>query len=94
MISYPAIFHKEDSHFWVEFPDFDYCVTQGESLQEAKQMAKDALTAVLKSMDSRNIPIPKASALQGDNIFYIEPELNTLFTVLPTPTEVLAGDFV
>ena len=41
---YPAIFHiAEEGGFWVTFPDFPECMTQGDDMQEAYEMAVDAL---------------------------------------------------
>ena len=40
---YPSKFHKEDNCYWVEFPDLPGCFTQGETLEEAFRMAKEAL---------------------------------------------------
>ena len=30
---YPAIFHLEEDSYWVEFPDFDRCFSDGETLE-------------------------------------------------------------
>ena len=41
---YPALFHKaEEGGFWITFPDFPECMTQGENMQNAYEMAWDAL---------------------------------------------------
>lgn len=43
-IVYPAIFHKtEEGGFWVEFPDLPECLTEGNTVEEALNMAGDAL---------------------------------------------------
>ncbi len=42
-LSYPAVFHKEDEGYWVEFPDLKGCLTEGESFDDALFMASDAL---------------------------------------------------
>ena len=58
-IYYPAVFHEEDGAYWVEFPDLPGCLTQGESEQEALDMAKDALGLYLdENLD--NIKAPSA----------------------------------
>lgn len=44
---YPAIFHKDEQGYWVEFPDLPGCNTQGETLEEAFKMAKEALALYL-----------------------------------------------
>ena len=42
-IFYPAVFHKEEKGYWVSFPDIPEALTQGDSLQEAYEMAVDCL---------------------------------------------------
>ncbi len=42
-VIYPAIFHKQEKGYWVEFPDIPGCLTEGETLEEAFLMAGDAL---------------------------------------------------
>lgn len=37
---YPVIFHTaEEGGFWVSFPDFPECFTEGETIEEAYQMS-------------------------------------------------------
>lgn len=80
-MTYPAIFHREKKTYWVEFPDLEGCLTQADSIDEAKIMAKEALTAYLESLDSRKINIPTPSVLEGKNIYYIEPDINVSFAI-------------
>lgn len=40
---YPAIFHKEDNSYWVEFPDLQGCQTFGETIPETMEDAQEAL---------------------------------------------------
>ena len=47
---YPAIFHKEDVSYWVEFPDLKGCNTYGSTIPEAMKMAQEALTGYLLSL--------------------------------------------
>ncbi len=42
-IYYSAVFHKDGEGYWVEFPDLQGCLTEGETLDEAMFMASDAL---------------------------------------------------
>ena len=45
---YPAVFHKaEEGGFWISFPDFPECLTEGDEMQEAYEMAVEALGLVL-----------------------------------------------
>jgi antitoxin HicB len=72
MIAYPAKFEKaREGGYVVEFIDIPSCVTEGDSLEEAKAMAKEALSGVLASLNSRKIAIPKPSKTTGDGIYYI-----------------------
>jgi antitoxin HicB len=81
MTTYPAIFHPDEKGYWVEFPDLPGCVTEGETLEDAKEMAKEALSAMLESLDSRKKSIPIPSNIKGNDIHYIEPSLNVAFAI-------------
>ena len=58
---YPAIFHKEGEGFWVSFPDFPECFTEGDNMELAYSMAVDALGLAITSRKKENQPIPRAS---------------------------------
>lgn len=61
MANYIAVVHKDPkSDFGVSFPDFPGCITAGSSIDEAKDMAHDALSLHIKGMmeDGENIPTP------------------------------------
>ncbi len=58
-INYPAIFHQANSNeigYWVEFPDLPGCFTQGDTLEEAYQYAKEALDLYLHDKTSSTSP--------------------------------------
>ena len=57
---YPAIFHKEDDGFWVSFPDFPECFTEGDDIKQAYEMAVDALGLAITSRkaDGEVVPAP------------------------------------
>lgn len=60
---YPAIFHTaEEGGFWVTFPDFPECMTQGDDMSEAYDMAVDALGLCIASRVEGHEEIPSASA--------------------------------
>ena len=62
---YPAIFHKaEEGGFWVTFPDIPECMTQGDNMDQAYEMAVDALGLSLSSMEEMGEKIPEASSLE------------------------------
>lgn len=58
---YPAIFKKEGALYTVRFPDFESCYTQGDSLQEAYEMASDVLCLTLYNLEEEQTSIPLAS---------------------------------
>lgn len=59
-IYYPAIFHPEDIGYSVSIPDIDGCVTQGDTLDEAVEMAQAAIGLMLE--DIQDIPAPSSAA--------------------------------
>lgn len=60
---YPAIFSKEDIGYSVVVPDLMGCCTQGDTLEEAIQMAEDAALGWLLTTLEENEDIPKASKI-------------------------------
>jgi antitoxin HicB len=83
-LSYPAtIKHlSKDKTYLVEFPDLPGCLTEGDTLEEAKHNAREALTGYLSSMFDRALKIPAPSALKGKNIYHIEPEPEVAVPIL------------
>ena len=64
---YPALFHKaEEGGFWISFPDIPECLTQGDNMEDAYNMAIEALGLSLSDMKKNNIPFPTPSSV--DNI--------------------------
>ncbi len=47
---YPAIFHKENESYWVEFPDLKGCYSSGSTIPETLEMAQEALTGYLLTL--------------------------------------------
>jgi predicted RNase H-like HicB family nuclease len=61
MANFIAVVHKDPkSDFGVSFPDFPGCITAGSSIDEAKDMAHEALSLHIKGMleDGEKIPPP------------------------------------
>ncbi len=59
---YPAIFHNaEEGGFWVSFPDLEECLTEGDDMTQAYEMAVNALGLALTSRLEENEPIPSPS---------------------------------
>lgn len=58
---YPAIFAKDGAVYTVRFPDLESCYTQGDSLQDAYDMAADVLCLTLYDLEEKKKNIPYAS---------------------------------
>lgn len=57
---FPAIFEPgETKGYCVTFPDLPGCITEGDDLEEALHMAKEALELHLYGMEEDGDPIPK-----------------------------------
>lgn len=75
---YPALFHKaEEGGFWVSFPDLPECLTQGDDMAQAYEMAADALGLALTCREKEQQPLPAAS-----DPTVITPEANSFLVVI------------
>jgi len=61
-MQFVALFEKEKSGFTVVFPDFPECVTFGADLDEAVDMAHEALAVFVEDMMEAGNELPKPSA--------------------------------
>jgi predicted RNase H-like HicB family nuclease len=60
---YIGLIHKDrDSDFGVSFPDFPGCVTAGSTIEEAFEMAKEALAGHIEVMLEEGMVIPDPPA--------------------------------
>jgi len=65
MANYIAIVHKDaDTDFGVSFPDFPGCITAGQNVDEAKDLAQEALVLHIQGMIEDGDPLPKPSNLE------------------------------
>jgi len=80
MKNYIAILHKEaNTDFGVSFPDFPGCVTAGQTVDEAKDFAQEALALHINGMaeDGDQLPAPSkledimADAAYADAVAYL-----------------------
>ncbi len=60
---YPAIFIPYEEGFTVEFPDLPGCITQGENLEEAFEMAEDVACGWILTSIEEGEKIPGPSQL-------------------------------
>ena len=59
---YPAVFHANaDGSYTITYPDLPGCITEGKSLDNALDMAQDALTQWLSYLTDAKEPGPAAS---------------------------------
>jgi predicted RNase H-like HicB family nuclease len=65
MANYIAIVHKEaKTDFGVSFPDFPGCITAGQTVDEAKDLAQEALALHVKGMIEDGDQLPAPSKLE------------------------------
>jgi len=72
---YPATITKGETAFVVTFRDIPEALTQGYTLEEAIEMAQDALQTAMEFYDEDKKPRPKPSAaIHGDVMIDINSE--------------------
>jgi predicted RNase H-like HicB family nuclease len=65
MANYIAIIHKEaNTDFGVSFPDFHGCITAGQTIDEAKDFAQEALSLHIQGMLEDGDKLPASSSLE------------------------------
>lgn len=60
---YPAIFYTEESGYSVSFPDLPGCLTEGDTLKEAMENAKDAMALYLEPTNDEPV-FPQPTRIQ------------------------------
>jgi len=81
MITFDAHFLKQkDGSFLVEFPDLPGCFTEGKSISESFQNAREALNGWLAARLDRDLPIT-VSKKQKRNHYPIAVDLEIAFTL-------------
>ena len=71
---YPALFHKENNSYWVEFPDLEGCQSFGDTLEEIYENAKEALAAycvTLLEQGRKLTPPTDIYGIQADNNTFV-----------------------
>lgn len=72
-IYYPAVFHPEEIGYSVTVPDIPGCFTQGDSLEEAVEMASDAIGLCLEEGEAPKASLPNdVSCESGEFVVLIE----------------------
>lgn len=60
---YPACFYKEEDGYSVIFPDLNWLATQGDTLEDAMEMAVECLASYLHTCQIDGDTIPKPSKM-------------------------------
>jgi predicted RNase H-like HicB family nuclease len=61
---YIVIIHPDDSGgYWTEVPALPGCGSQGETVEEATEMTKDAIEGTLEALLAHGKPIPEEEGL-------------------------------
>ena len=82
MISYQAKILKDGSSYSVEFPDLPGCFSMGETLDEAKEMASDALSLYLEEARDPKWKVPEAKKRTGKNYYWIQPRFDVAIALI------------
>lgn len=73
---YPAVISDDEGKFFVEFPDLDDCFTEGDTLEEAVELAEDALSMMLAHFEDNDQPLPKPTVI--DDVHKSDGDIATL----------------
>lgn len=77
-VQYTVLFEPaEEGGFVVTCPALPGLVTEGDTLEEARDMARDAIRAYLQSLRKDGLPIP------GDKRIAMEPVKEQIRVILP-----------
>ena len=61
MFVYPAVFHKEEDSYWVEFPDLPGCHSYGSSVTETMACAQEVMAGYILTLLEQERPIATPS---------------------------------
>lgn len=96
MLRYPAVFEPDGDGFVVTFRDIPEAITQGDTLEEARSMAADALLTAMDFYfeDKRPVPTP-SKAKKGEELVALPASasakillLNEMLAQKVTPSEL------
>lgn len=96
MLRYPALFHPDGTGFVVTFRDIPEAITQGDTLDEARAEAADALLSAMEFYfeDKRPLPAP-SKARKGEQLVALPVSvsakillLNEMIAQRVTPSEL------
>jgi len=91
MIKYQAKILKDGKSYAVEFPDLPGCFSMGETLEEAKFMAQDALTLYLEEARNPKWDVPPPKIRKAKNFYWIRPRLEVAIPFMLRQKRIQAG---
>ena len=50
---------EDGGGYLITYPDFNDCISDGETIEEAIENGKEALTAVIATLEEMNLPVPE-----------------------------------
>ncbi len=89
---YPACFYKEEDGYSVIFPDLNYLATQGDSLEDAMEMAVECLAGYLHSCKAEGETAPAPSALTDIDPVAVSKEVSPNEPVGETFVNIVSVD--
>lgn len=89
---YPACFYKEEEGYSVVFPDLNYLATQGDSFEEAMEMAVDCLAGYLYTAQRDGESVPAPSKLEDIDPVALSKELDPDMPVSEAIVNLVAVD--
>ena len=66
-VFYLAIFHEENNEYWVSFPDFPECFSQGTTLEDSFKHAQEALELCIEERLSNKEKLPTPTLVYDKN---------------------------
>ena len=91
MIKYQAKIVKDDDLYSVVFPDLPGCFSMGDTLEEAKEMAKEALSLHLEEARSPKWEIPEPKSRKSKNYYWITPDVSIALPLMLRQARLEAG---
>ncbi len=79
--TYTAYLQPFEDGYLVKIPDLPSCVTSGKTLQEASEMAIDALSACLLVIEDEGLPLPEPTSPDS-----LDPPTNAHLLLVPVDT--------
>lgn len=66
-VFYIAVFHEENNQYWVSFPGFPECFSQGDSLEDSFLHAQEALEMCVEERLNNKEKLPKPTLTVNEN---------------------------